>query len=97
MMFRVCRSKWVFCADISKEYATTTTFIHNKALDMVETKDSSLTVTDDLTNTSFILLCNFHKTIMAITVIASSNLQEVFMITYPSSNIYIFTGEVEKL
>ena len=96
-MFRVCRSKWVFCADISKKYVTTTTFIHSEALDMVETKDSSLTVMDDLTNTSFILLCNFHKMIKAITVIASSNLQEALMIAYPSSNIYILTGEVEKL
>ena len=94
-MFRVCRSKWVFCADISKEYVTTATFTHSEALDMIETKDSLLTVADDLTNTFFILLCNFHKTTKAITVIASSNLQEALMIAYPSSNIYILTGEVE--
>ena len=62
---------------------------------MIETKDSSLTVADDLTNTFFILPCNFHKTTKTITVIASSNLQEALMIAYLSSNIYILTGKVE--
>ena len=96
-MFRACRSKWVFCADIGEEYVTTATFTHSKALDMIETKDSSLAGVDYLTNTSFILPCNFHKTTKAIMVIASSNLQETLMITYPSSNICILMGKVEKL
>ena len=96
-MFRVCRSKWISCADIGKEYVTIATFTYSEAIDMIETKNSLLTAADDLMNASFILLCNSHKTTKAVMVVASSNLQEVLMITYLSNNICILMGEVEKL